>query len=106
MFFSTLAWPSAQARRAKIRSIGYGLPSDFELNFGRYLPALGRADDDDTDSSKSAETASFPVDSRDDRIHRRSGTGYFAFCDSAGAQLPPWQRLFSSQTCSRSDHVG
>jgi enoyl-CoA hydratase/carnithine racemase len=49
MFFPTLAWPSAQARRAKIRSLGYGLPSDFELRFGRYLPALGRADDDDTD---------------------------------------------------------
>ena len=49
MFFSILAWPSAQARRAKIRSIGYGLPSDFELNFGRYLPALGRAADHDTD---------------------------------------------------------
>ena len=44
MFFSTLALPSAQARRAKVRSIGYGLPSDF------YLPALGRADDDDTDT--------------------------------------------------------
>src|SRR5215813_13248795 len=54
MFFRTLALPSAQARRAKIRGIGYGLPGDFELNFGRYLPALGRADDDDTDSSKSA----------------------------------------------------
>jgi enoyl-CoA hydratase/carnithine racemase len=50
MFFSTLAWPSAQARRAKVRSIGYGVPSDFELNFGRYLPALGRADDDETDT--------------------------------------------------------
>ncbi len=25
----------------KIRSIGYGLPSDFELNFGRYLPSFG-----------------------------------------------------------------
>ena len=50
MFFSTLALPSAQARRAKVRSIGYGLPSDFELNFGRYLPALGRADDDDTNT--------------------------------------------------------
>ena len=50
MFFSTLASTSAQARRAKVRSIGYGLPSDFELNFGRYLPALGRADDDDTDA--------------------------------------------------------
>jgi enoyl-CoA hydratase/carnithine racemase len=50
MFFTTLARPSAQARRAKVRSIGYGLPSDFELNFGRYLPALGRADNDDTDT--------------------------------------------------------
>jgi hypothetical protein len=35
---------------AKIRGIGYGVPSDFELNFGRYLPALGQADDDDTDT--------------------------------------------------------
>lgn len=42
MFFSTLASPDAQARRAKIGSIGYGVPGDFELNFGRYLPALGR----------------------------------------------------------------
>jgi hypothetical protein len=47
MFFSTLALPSAQARRAKVRSIGYGVPSDFELNFGRHLPAFGRADEDD-----------------------------------------------------------
>jgi hypothetical protein len=37
--------PRAQTRRAKIRNIGYGVPSDFELNFGRYLPAFGRADD-------------------------------------------------------------
>src|ERR1700733_5258310 len=44
LFFPTLAWPSAQARRAKLRGIGYGVPSDFELNFGRHLPALGRAD--------------------------------------------------------------
>ena len=50
LFFPTLAWPSAQARRAKLRGIGYGLRSDFELNFGRYLPAFGRADDDDTDT--------------------------------------------------------
>jgi hypothetical protein len=49
LFFPLLALPSAQARRAKIRSIGYGVPSDFELNFGRYLPAFGRADGDDTD---------------------------------------------------------
>jgi enoyl-CoA hydratase/carnithine racemase len=48
MIFSILAWPSAQARRAKIRNIGYGVRSDFELNFGRYLPAFGRADGDGT----------------------------------------------------------
>jgi len=46
MFFSTLAWPSAQARRAKVRNIGYGVPSDFELNFGKYLPTLGPTADD------------------------------------------------------------
>ena len=49
MFFPTLAWPTAQARRAKVRNIGYGIRSDFELNFGRYLPAFGRADGDDAD---------------------------------------------------------
>ena len=47
LFFPALAWPSAQARRAKVRGIGYGVPSDFELNFGRYLPALGPANDAD-----------------------------------------------------------
>jgi enoyl-CoA hydratase/carnithine racemase len=50
VFFSTLALPSAQARRAKLRNIGYGVPSDFELNFGRYLPALGQADGDDVEA--------------------------------------------------------
>ena len=30
-----------------VRDIGYGIRSDFELNFGRYLPAFGRADEDD-----------------------------------------------------------
>jgi hypothetical protein len=54
MIFPLLALPDAQARRPKLRGIGYGIPSDFELNFGRYLPAFGRADDDNTDSSKSA----------------------------------------------------
>ena len=49
LFFPLLALPGAQARRAKVRNVGYGVPSDFELNFGRYLPALGRADEDDTD---------------------------------------------------------
>jgi enoyl-CoA hydratase/carnithine racemase len=50
MIFPMLALPSAQARRAKIRNVGYGVPSDFELNFGRYLPTFGRPDDDDTDT--------------------------------------------------------
>jgi enoyl-CoA hydratase/carnithine racemase len=48
MIFPMLTWPSAQARRTKLRGLGYGTPSDFELNFGRYLPAFGRADDDET----------------------------------------------------------
>src|ERR1700735_1373563 len=42
MIFPMLARPSAQARRAKIRGIGYGVPGDFELNFGRHLPVLGQ----------------------------------------------------------------
>jgi len=46
IFWTTLAWPSAQARRAKIRDIGYGVRSDFELNFGRYLPSFGPTSDD------------------------------------------------------------
>src|SRR6202050_2616547 len=41
-----LGLPGAQARRAKVRKIGYGVRSDFELNFGWYLPAFGRADYD------------------------------------------------------------
>jgi enoyl-CoA hydratase/carnithine racemase len=41
MIFPMLAWPSAQARRGKLRGIGYGIRSDFELNFGRYLPGFG-----------------------------------------------------------------
>ena len=49
LFFPLLALPSAQARRAKVRDIGYGVRSDFELNFGRYLPSFGRTDDGDTD---------------------------------------------------------
>ena len=48
MIFPMLALPDAQSRRPKLRDIGYGVPSDFEFNFGRYLPAFGRADDDDT----------------------------------------------------------
>jgi enoyl-CoA hydratase/carnithine racemase len=54
MIFPMLTWPSAQARRPKLRDIGYGVRSDFELNFGRYLTALGRADDDDTDTRADA----------------------------------------------------
>ena len=50
LFFPLLALPGAQARRAKVRDIGYGVRSDFELNFGRYLPSFGRTGDDDTDT--------------------------------------------------------
>jgi enoyl-CoA hydratase/carnithine racemase len=50
MIFSMLTRPSAQARRAKLRGIGYGIPSDFELNFGRYLPSFGPAEDDSSDT--------------------------------------------------------
>ncbi len=46
LFFPLLALPGAQARRAKVRDIGYGVRSDFELNFGRYLPSFGPADGD------------------------------------------------------------
>ncbi len=45
LFFPLLALPSAQARRAKIRGIGYGVPSDFELNLRKHLPTLGQPDD-------------------------------------------------------------
>jgi enoyl-CoA hydratase/carnithine racemase len=48
MFFNALAWPGQRTRRARIRNLGYGVPSDFEFNFGRHLPSLGRADDHDT----------------------------------------------------------
>ena len=48
LFFPLLALPGAQVRRAKVRDIGYGVRSDFELNFGRYLPSFGRTDDDGT----------------------------------------------------------
>jgi hypothetical protein len=41
LFFPLLALPGA-----KVRDIGYGVRSDFELNFGRYLPSFGRTDDD------------------------------------------------------------
>jgi enoyl-CoA hydratase/carnithine racemase len=44
MIFPMLAWPGAQARRAKLRNIGYGVRSDFELNFGRYLPSFAPVD--------------------------------------------------------------
>jgi enoyl-CoA hydratase/carnithine racemase len=40
MFFAALSWASAQSRRAKLRNLGYGVRSEFELNFGRFLPSL------------------------------------------------------------------
>lgn len=51
VFFSALASPGAQARRAKIRDIGYGVPSDFELNFGSYLPRFGPDGSGSTENS-------------------------------------------------------
>ena len=50
MIFPMLTWPSARARRAKLRGIGYALPSDFELNFGRYLPSFGPEENDSADT--------------------------------------------------------
>src|SRR5215831_17659425 len=50
MIFPMLAWPDAQARRGKLRNIGYGVRSDFELNFGRYLPRFGQANEDESDA--------------------------------------------------------
>ncbi|HUB52884.1 MAG TPA: enoyl-CoA hydratase/isomerase family protein [Terracidiphilus sp.] len=50
LLFSTVAAPSAQARRARLRGIGYGVRNDFELNFGRYLPEFGRTDEDHMDT--------------------------------------------------------
>ncbi len=38
MIFPMLAWSDAQARWGKLRSIGYGVRSDFELNFGLVPP--------------------------------------------------------------------
>ena len=32
-----------------LRDIGYGVRSDFELNFGRYLPGFGQADKERTE---------------------------------------------------------
>jgi len=55
MFFSALAWPGQQTRRARVRSIGYGVPSDFELNFGRRLPELGRVGDGNADTEPASK---------------------------------------------------
>jgi enoyl-CoA hydratase/carnithine racemase len=52
MIFPMLAWPDAQARRTKLRGIGYGIRSDFELNFGRYLTEFGRADNEATEQER------------------------------------------------------
>ncbi|HME25177.1 MAG TPA: enoyl-CoA hydratase/isomerase family protein [Acetobacteraceae bacterium] len=57
IFFSALALPGARARRAKVRDIGYGVPSDFELNFGRYLPSFGQAGDEGSDAKRALPVA-------------------------------------------------
>jgi enoyl-CoA hydratase/carnithine racemase len=48
MIFPMLALPDAQARRGKLRNLGYGVRSDFELNFGRYVSEFGQPNAGDT----------------------------------------------------------
>ena len=57
LFFPLLALPAAQARRAKVRNLGYGVRSDFELNFGRYLPEFGPATDSQAELAVAPEQA-------------------------------------------------
>ena len=45
IFFSALTWPGQQKRRARMRTMAYGVASDFELNFGKYLPGLSESED-------------------------------------------------------------
>jgi enoyl-CoA hydratase/carnithine racemase len=52
MIFPMLALPSAQSRRTKLRGIGYGIRSDFELNFGRYLTEFGTTGGKDAGKQK------------------------------------------------------
>jgi enoyl-CoA hydratase/carnithine racemase len=63
LIFPLLALPGAQARRAKMRKAGYGILSDFELNFGRYLPTFGATEHDDTDAQTDVDRHApiFPV---------------------------------------------
>jgi cytochrome P450/enoyl-CoA hydratase/carnithine racemase len=68
MIFPMLAWPDAQARRGKLRGIGYGIHSDFELNFGRYLSSFGPVD---------ATAAKEPVDKTDARFDPATFAGHF-----------------------------
>jgi enoyl-CoA hydratase/carnithine racemase len=58
IFFSALAWPGQLARRAKVRNMGYGVASDFEFNFGRYMATLGKGNDDHTDTQPERRAAS------------------------------------------------
>jgi enoyl-CoA hydratase/carnithine racemase len=50
--FPMLGWPDAQARRGKLAGIGYGVRSDFELNFGRYVGGFGEAAEDDNKTER------------------------------------------------------
>jgi enoyl-CoA hydratase/carnithine racemase len=57
LIWTTLAAPDAQARRPKLRGIGYGVASDFELNFGRYLPSFGPAAGDEPSATSTSQAA-------------------------------------------------
>lgn len=41
IFFESLTWPGAQIRRTRLRTLGYGKRTDFELNFGNAIKSLG-----------------------------------------------------------------
>jgi enoyl-CoA hydratase/carnithine racemase len=40
IFRTAITWPGVAARLSKVSKLGYGVRSDFELNFGRFLPTL------------------------------------------------------------------
>jgi enoyl-CoA hydratase/carnithine racemase len=40
IFRAAISWPGVAVRLSKVSKLGYGVRSDFELNFGRFLPTL------------------------------------------------------------------
>jgi enoyl-CoA hydratase/carnithine racemase len=69
LFWDFLPGPARQARRERLGALGYGVRSDFELNFGRRLPELQPASN--TPRAAASETRS-PRHVRQPHRHRRS----------------------------------